>query len=415
MLVIDCRCGKRLRVNDAFAGISALCPACGSPIAFSGTAPAPRALWPRIAIAAGCTFLFSVGVLLGVIYLLRKPEQTVALEKPVVNALPAQPDATPPPSPDTEPSADPVPPQPSTTDRKPEPEKPKQEDEPAPQTPVYGNFRAGERFYQLVEVSRVSAYRALETDVRQGARYVFLSRLDVEKGTPEGGLVVRQKVEAVQLGDADPTLQAQLNALLRKLQGATFTLTLNDKGEVIRLEGAPEALQLLGGQNLAGGQALLLWSFLDEDAWRELAQLSFFQPENVNSTEEKWTRKIAHNWGPLGSWNGTTTYRHDGRQAGLERYPYQMDLKYTPPQAGNTGLPFDVSQAQFKASRAEGLILFNGARGRVAGAEERFHVKGRVTVAALAGTGAVDVEELQVFGVRHFDQYPGLTTESPRP
>jgi hypothetical protein len=267
-------------------------------------------------------------------------------------------------------------------------------------------FKEGDRFYQTVEINRQSTYRVLDLDVTQKAQYTFVSSFRVATLTADGGLVVQQKIEAVQLSNADPVLQVQLNAILQKMQGATFTLTLSPRMEVVKFEGEPEALKLLGGTNLASGQTFVVWSFLDQDGWKELAELSFFQPRQSSSSANKWSRQLSHSWGPLGSWSGTAEYTHTGQQLNLDRFTYVLDLAYQPPRKGAGDLPFEIGQADFRLRNTGGTILFDADKGRAAAAEERFQVRGRIPVAYLGVAAVVDMEEVQVFQLRILDQDP---------
>ena len=52
----------------------------------------------------------------------------------------------------------------------------------------------------------------------------------------------------------------------------------------------------------------MVTSVMDEDGWKEMAQLSFFVPEEQTSGSQTWVRKMTHDFGPLGSWAGETHY-----------------------------------------------------------------------------------------------------------
>jgi hypothetical protein len=195
-------------------------------------------------------------------------------------------------------------------------------------------LQEGDEFYQEVVVSRVSHYRVAGVDLGQNVQYTLVSRFTVTKKEADGTLKVRQKVEAVRLTEAERGLQAQLNELLQKTRGATFRLTLNPRREVVVFEGDKEALKVFTGVNPLGGTTFLLWSFLDQDGWKELAEVSLFQPRQPSRNGDRWTRPIRHSWGPLGYWQGQVAYLHLGTQHGLGRYDYLLDLAYRPPAAG---------------------------------------------------------------------------------
>jgi hypothetical protein len=260
----------------------------------------------------------------------------------------------------------------------------------------------GDTFYQEVVVARVSRYRMADVDLGQNVQYSFVSRLTVTKKEPDGTLKVRQKVEAARLAEAERGPQAQLNELLQKTRGATFLLTLNPRREVVAFEGGQEALKVFEGVNALGGSTFLLWSFLDRDGWKELAELSFFQPR----PEQRWTRPVRHSWGPLGRWQGQAAYARAGGRQGRDRYDYVLDLAYRPAAPGGAALPFLIDRADFRVQNAGGSITFDPRRGRVAVAEERFAVRGLLVVTALGAEVPVDMDEVQLFQLRLHDRNP---------
>jgi hypothetical protein len=267
-------------------------------------------------------------------------------------------------------------------------------------------WREGDQFYQEVAVGRVSAYRVLDNDLKQNVQYAFVSRFTVGKRAPGGGLAVRQKVEAVRLANADPALQARLNTLLQGTKGATFTMTLDPKEGVTGFKGDKEAVRVFAGADALGNPSFLLWSFLDQDGWKELAQVTFFQPEGPPRAGTRWSRKVAHSWGPLGNWAGQAAYAYAGKKAALDRYQYRLDLAYQPPRKGEDALPFQVGKADFRVPAAGGTIAYDPGRRRVAAAEERFHVRGVLSVSLLDVAAPVEMEEVQLFQVRILDRNP---------
>jgi hypothetical protein len=264
----------------------------------------------------------------------------------------------------------------------------------------------GDEFFQEVVISRASRYSVLGADVGQNVQYALVSRFTVTKKEPDGTLKVRQKVEAVRLAEADKALQGRLDDLLQKTKGATFRLTLNPRREVTAFEGPKEPLKIFEGANALGGPTFLLWSFLDQDGWKELAEVSFFRPRQPPRKGDRWARPTAHSWGPLGSWQGQVGFVHLGKQAGLERYDYLLDLQYRPPAAGASALPFQITRADFQVQTARGAIAFDPGRGRVTAAEERFGVRGILGVSALGLEGVVEMDEVQLFQLRRHDRNP---------
>jgi hypothetical protein len=271
------------------------------------------------------------------------------------------------------------------------------------------DLKGGDVFYQEVTVSRVSRCSMAGGGFQQNTRYLFVSRFEVQKRTAEGGLVVRQKVEGVRLANADPALQARLNDLLRKSKGATFTWTVNARREVTAFTGPREAPQVFADVKDLGGPSFLLWSFLDADGWKELAQLTLFRPPSPVRKGQKWARAMTHSWGALGSWTGQAAWVHPRQspRKGLDHFTYALNLGYRPPPRGaGGGLLLEIGNADFRIVRAGGVVAYDQALGRVAAFEEHFHVRGAVAVGALGVNTTVTLDEAQLFQVRLLERNP---------
>jgi hypothetical protein len=271
--------------------------------------------------------------------------------------------------------------------------------------PLPGRYKAGDAFVQEVVVTRRSAYRILGADLGQNVQYAFVSRLTIDQVTDDGGLVVRQKVHEARFGDGDPAMQELLKDALKNTKDSTFEMTLDAAGKVTQFKGAKEPVKVFGNNNPLEGRTFLLWSFLDEDAWRELAQVTFFRPDGPLRAGEKWMKGFHHSWGPLGSWTGQTTYIAAGNKAGRERITYSHDMVYQPPR-GAGDLPFQVKKAEFKPLAAGGTILFDSGKRRVAAAEETFRVRGAVLIGVGDLEAPVEMDETQLFRLRITEAAP---------
>jgi hypothetical protein len=271
---------------------------------------------------------------------------------------------------------------------------------------ITARFKAGDKFYQEVIVTRQSAYRVLGLELGQNVQYGFISSFTVDKVDNDGSVVVTQKIETARFGEGDAELKTLLADALRKTEGASFEMTVSPAGEVTRFKGAKEPPKVFGDKNPLGGQTFLLWSFLDDDSWKELAQITFLQPDKPLRKGAVWTRDLSHSWGPLGNWTGKTAYAAMGKQAGLDRINYAHDMTYQAPRGAGRDLPFQVQKADFKPQTAGGAILFDAGKSRVAAAEETFRVRGTL-VLSVAGTEAtVEMDEAQLFRLRVLEQKP---------
>lgn len=281
----------------------------------------------------------------------------------------------------------------------------------APESP--GRYRVGEVIEQEVSVSRRSAFRVLGAGAPQAAEYTFTSRLTVEAVGRDGSLTVKQRVEAARLTACDPAMRELMEDALRKTKGAAFEIAVGPRGEVTGLTGPADPVRVRAGNDPLGAETTRVWSLLDADGWKELAGLTFFQPDRPLAAGEKWTRPLAHSWGPLGGWAGRTTYTAVGRRDGAERVEYAHEMTYRPPD-GDTDLPFRVLRADFRRPAAGGTIRYDVTRGRVTAAEEAFRVRGTLVVSAGGVEAPVEVDEVQGFRLRILDPgAPALEGRSP--
>ena len=259
--------------------------------------------------------------------------------------------------------------------------------------------------YQDVVVAQKSAFRVQGLDSRFDLRYSVLSSLTINE-RDNGRLDVEQKIEAAKLLQADEATQAVFSNLLQKLTGTTFTMAFGPERELIRFEGAKDRLQAAGGPAL--GQVTLLASLIDQDGWKEFARYSFFQPHKPLRPGARWEQSMTHSWGFLGCWTGQVSFRYAGQQGGLQRFPYAFKLAYVPPKLEARGLLFPVSRASFKHGEAGGTIYFDPDKRRVSHVDERFHVKGQMSIEVLGQNLPVDLDEEQSFQVRLLERDPRL-------
>jgi hypothetical protein len=268
-------------------------------------------------------------------------------------------------------------------------------------------LKEGDVRWQEVVVTRSSTYRLLGNDVTQNAQYGFLSKLTVDRLQADGSLLVTQRIEVARLERADALLQNLLGDSLEKTRGVVFKITLSPTQEVLKFEGPPQPPQVFGGDAILGG-AFLVWSFLDPDAWKELAQHTFFVPDRVLKKDDKWTRPLTHAWGPLGNWTGEVRFVAAGKQPLGQRINYTMDLRYQAPAAGAaaSGLPFKVGKADFKPQTAAGALFFDVDKSRVTAAEELFRVRGQMALSLLGTDTVLEIDETQGFQLRVHDKQP---------
>jgi hypothetical protein len=281
--------------------------------------------------------------------------------------------------------------------------------QPPPVVPgrLEARLKPSDQFYQEVLVSRVSNFAILGLEMKSNVQYILVSRFDVKKRHEDGSLDVQQKVEGARLGNGDKNLEALVNGFLQKTKGANFNLHIDGRGRVTKFEGALEEFKVIPGAKGLGQETFLLFSLLDRDAWKELAEMTFFQPDKAPHRGVKWARKMSHSWGPLGGWMGQTVYACTDALKKVHQISFVHDMIYVPPGPGaGMGLPFQIRKADFKLQTANGALYFDVEQNRVTAAEERFQVRGLLAVSMLGIDSVVQMEEAQLFQVRITDKAP---------
>jgi hypothetical protein len=154
---------------------------------------------------------------------------------------------------------------------------------------------------------------------------------------------------------------------------------------------------------VAGGMGMQMTSLVDRDGWKELAQATFFQMDRPLKVKDRWQKPMTHNWGALGAWSGQITYLYFGKQDNFHKVGYQLNLAYKAPGAGAVGM-MKINGATFQPPQAEGMLLFDSVKGRTVAAEERFRVRGLISVNLFGQNTQIEVEEDQHFQIRIHDK-----------
>ena len=256
--------------------------------------------------------------------------------------------------------------------------------------------------YQEIDVQRASKMPILETISL--SQYQFLSQLDISLPDAEGIRTVGQTVLDTRLLKADDLSQAQLADSLKKLKGWQFSYTLSKDGEVLKMMAGPADAPVAGKVAPKGTEGFIVTSVMDEAGWKELAQISFYVPDEQASGNKRHLRQMTHDFGPLGSFTGETSFVRKGMQQGLLRIDYAHKLEYRAPAKGAAiaGSPISVSGADLRPDIAGGSIWYDQKTKRVRQAEDHFHVKGEIAT----NIAPLGIEEQQAMTVKLTDVNP---------
>ena len=262
--------------------------------------------------------------------------------------------------------------------------------------------------YQEMDVARNPKFIVQGLPFDQELHYRVLSEFRIGKLQENGFRSVEQTVIDAKLVSADPLSRTAMGEAVTNLKGQTFTFKLNQLQEVEDFAAGKEekkSVKIKNPFDVLNTEGFRVTSVIDQDGWKELAQLTFFVPRDQQKT---WVGQMRHDWDALGSWEGETTYKVGAEQKNILSVNYAHVMKYTPPKAGGGGggLPFEIGSANFTPRTAGGLIQYDLKAGRVATIQENFQVTGELDADVLGQKAKIQVEEQQVFTLRLLDQNP---------
>jgi hypothetical protein len=254
-----------------------------------------------------------------------------------------------------------------------------------------------ETFYQELDVRRAPQFVVQGVSVAQQIHYQVRSSFEVYEPDPKGNFKAVQTVENTTLVNADALSMAVFTQSLAELKGRKFTFNLDRNRDVISVQGDLNNTEIVEVKT-PNSIGTLVSTLIDDDGWKELAQLTLFAPLDPRRPNAPFVRKTEHDWGSLGNWYGKTTFTHAGAQRGMSNYRFQHQLEYIKP-IGPGNLPFEIQDAQFQAYEAGGIIQFDTKAKRVLTVRERFRAKGTVQTTMLGSATSVSIDEQQEFSI----------------
>jgi hypothetical protein len=201
-----------------------------------------------------------------------------------------------------------------------------------------------------------------------------------------------------------------LGEFFKQLVDSEFTLTVNDKMKITKVEGKDKFVEKLTKANPQ--MEALLKEILSDEAIKQMADPTFGAlPDKPVKDGEKWTRKNSLNMGPIGKYETDYTYTFQGKNKNdkYDRIKVETKLKYTPPDAkGQTQLPFKITKADLKSDKkgTTGTILFDTKEGRVVSSDLKLHLTGSLDIDIGGTTTKVTLDQTQTTTVKTTDKNP---------
>ena len=267
-------------------------------------------------------------------------------------------------------------------------------------TLVRGQSNVADKFYQELDVQRAPTFDVQGLQIAQEMHYQILSLFTVHEPDELRRRKVTQEIRSTRLVKSDTFSKMIFPKALEALNGKTIVFVFDERGEVVDFQGVGPAPQV-DRVPIPGADGLFVTKVIDDDGWKELAKFTLFKPAKERADDGTFKYATRHDWGDLGSWYGDTVVKPDQKRGNIERFRFNHELEYVPPEAKQgQELPFEVNKAEFQAYRADGEIYYDHRSERISQATEWFMARGTVKAQVLGNEVQVNVQEQQKMSIR---------------
>jgi hypothetical protein len=287
-------------------------------------------------------------------------------------------------------------------------------------TDLKWKFEKGKTFYQELTTDTKQEMNVMGMPINQTQKQTFyFSWTPLEHNEKDNTWTIRQKIEGVkmdiQIGGNpitfDSTKDTASNPLadfFKALVGAEFKLTLGPDMKVVKIDGREDFLKKLIPANPQ--MEPLLKQILSDEALKQMADPAFgVVPGKPVKKGDTWERKSVLNMGPIGSYDSTYKYTAEGaeeKDKNLVRIKVDTTLKYVPPAASASGLPFRITEGKLDSKDASGTVVFDTSKGRVSSSTQTLKLEGNLKIEIAATTSEVKLSQTQTTNVRTTDDNP---------
>jgi uncharacterized protein (TIGR03067 family) len=229
--------------------------------------------------------------------------------------------------------------------------------------PVHGQVKLAWKLHEK-DTFRVKTVTVLKSEMDIGGRKdgmdIKLARVDryVVRKRTASVTVLLVTIEQMQglIGDE------RIEAFLKKAPGATFVLTLDAKGQVLRVAGYEDFVKRLAGDNAKDEDWVR--KKLSEGAVVASVGAPFIAfPEGPVSPGDTWTTTSATPIGRLGDLKTVSTFTYQGRKAEGDVITVAPRSTFTPVKSPDPGVR--ILKGTFETKSRGGFIVFDSEKGRL--------------------------------------------------
>jgi hypothetical protein len=270
-------------------------------------------------------------------------------------------------------------------------------------------FKEGDKFYleERVALKQSMKFGTAEP-LKQELEYTRVTSFRVEKKTA-ASLVLEQKIESIKVTQAGGSAKPE-GELLKKLVGATFTVTLDSKMRISKFAGYEALIKKMAKSEDVGKAARLL---LPEESLSKPVEAFFgFLPSKAVDKGDEWTHEFSLRIGPLGTLKLENTYTSRGSEKVEGKEVIKLEVvnkksSFTPAAAG-TSQPFRVTKGDIRtiAKNTRGNVYFSPALGRMVKAVKSMSLEGTLTIDSKGNMLNLEIAQEENVTTRILDKKP---------
>jgi Family of unknown function (DUF6263) len=267
------------------------------------------------------------------------------------------------------------------------------------------NFKEGEKFYvqDVTNMKQKAGFMGQSFD--QTIKTTMVTSYTVKK-TSSGSTTLVSKIEDVAVKSEGGLGAGELDKLLEKLKGATFTLTIDSHGKITKFEGYEQFIK-----NLTEGMedaAKFIKLLVNEEVLKKSAEEAFdILPGKAVTKGDTWKRDRVIPLGPLGAFKATNEYSFQGVEDGQAKIGVKSQMKYSPPK-GDTGFGalFKITKGNLKSEGARGNLYFDLKKGRLSKYNMALVFRGSLTLDVMGNMIEMELSADQESNSRVSDRNP---------
>jgi len=277
----------------------------------------------------------------------------------------------------------------------------------AAQVNLAWRFKVGEQFFVKEVVSVRQTIKIMDAETRQEVEETKISRFAVLK-TQKDSTVLEQTIQSLKIKHSGegPDVDTKV---LKQLEGARFQVTLDARGQVVKLSGYDDLLKKFAKDDPLN--ARLVRALMTEESFKvALVSLFGFVPGKAVAKGDSWDHKSPLPLGPLGVLTLDDRYTLEGVDEASMIASVSVTGKgsYAPPQkAPDPALK--ITCGEIRLLSAAGTLYFDAAHGRLQRSEIKSRLEGTLQVSVRGSPVTMQLEQEGERKVRVLEKDPSAS------